>query len=126
MTSGFGLSGGGGDFTMSSGEGATTGGNFFISGGGGDSSGGAVEIISGGSFSGPSGSIDIKTSAGGAGNGSLTLQYYGMKIDWFDDGFGNITNDIGFFGATPVAQPTSVPVTAAGIHAALVSLGLIT
>jgi hypothetical protein len=36
------------------------------------------------------------------------------------------TLQLGFFGATPVAQPTSVPVTAAGIHAALVSLGLIT
>lgn len=33
---------------------------------------------------------------------------------------------IGFFGATPVAQPTGVAVTAGGIHAALVSLGLIT
>jgi len=33
---------------------------------------------------------------------------------------------LGFFGTTPVAQPASVPVTAAGIHAALVSLGLIT
>lgn len=32
---------------------------------------------------------------------------------------------IGFFGATPVAKPTAVAVTAAGIHAALVSLGLI-
>ena len=32
---------------------------------------------------------------------------------------------IGFFGATPVAKPTAVPVTAAGVHAALVSLGLI-
>jgi hypothetical protein len=33
---------------------------------------------------------------------------------------------IGAFGQTPVAQPTGVAVTAAGIHAALVSLGLIT
>jgi len=33
---------------------------------------------------------------------------------------------IGFYGATPVAQQTGVAVTAAGIHAALVSLGLIT
>jgi hypothetical protein len=32
---------------------------------------------------------------------------------------------LGFFGAAPVAKPTGVPVTAAGIHAALVSLGLI-
>lgn len=34
-------------------------------------------------------------------------------------------NKIGFFGATPIVKPTGVAVTAAGIHAALVSLGLI-
>ncbi len=33
---------------------------------------------------------------------------------------------VGFYGTTPIAQQTSVPVTAAGIHAALVALGLIT
>lgn len=33
---------------------------------------------------------------------------------------------LGFYGATPVARPTGVAVDAAGIHAALVSLGLIT
>lgn len=33
---------------------------------------------------------------------------------------------IGFFAVTPVAQQTGVAVTAAGIHAALVNLGLIT
>jgi hypothetical protein len=32
---------------------------------------------------------------------------------------------LGFFGATPVARPTGVAVSAAAIHAALVSLGLI-
>jgi len=32
---------------------------------------------------------------------------------------------IGFWNATPVAKPTGVAVTAAGIHAALVSIGLI-
>lgn len=35
------------------------------------------------------------------------------------------TTGLGFFGATPVAKPTSVAVSAAGIHAALTSLGLI-
>ena len=33
---------------------------------------------------------------------------------------------LGFFATTPAAQPTGVAVTAAGIHAALVTLGLIT
>ena len=32
---------------------------------------------------------------------------------------------LGFFGGTPVEKPTGVAVTAAGIHAALVSLNLI-
>jgi hypothetical protein len=36
------------------------------------------------------------------------------------------TNGLGFFGTTPAARPTGVAVTAAGIHAALVTLGLIT
>jgi hypothetical protein len=36
------------------------------------------------------------------------------------------TTGVGFFGASPVARPTGVAVTAAGIHAALVTLGLIT
>lgn len=34
-------------------------------------------------------------------------------------------NRLGFFGATPVVKPTGVAVSAAGVHAALVSLGLI-
>lgn len=36
------------------------------------------------------------------------------------------TADIGFYGTTPVALQTGVAVTAAGVHAALVNLGLIT
>ena len=34
--------------------------------------------------------------------------------------------EVGFYGATPTAKLTSVAVSAAGIHAALVTLGLIT
>ena len=42
------------------------------------------------------------------------------------DGTVRIHGDaISFFDAAPVAKPTGVPVSAAGIHAALVSLGLI-
>ena len=33
---------------------------------------------------------------------------------------------VGFYGTTPIVQQTGVPVSAAGIHAALVNLGLIT
>lgn len=35
------------------------------------------------------------------------------------------TETVGFYGATGVALQAGVPVTAAGIHAALVALGLI-
>lgn len=38
---------------------------------------------------------------------------------------GLATDKIGFFGASPIAKPTGVAVSAAGVHAALVSLGLI-
>lgn len=38
---------------------------------------------------------------------------------------GAATDKIGFYNATPVAKQTGVAVTAAGIHAALVNLGLI-
>lgn len=34
-------------------------------------------------------------------------------------------SNVGFYGTAPIAKPTGVAVTAAGIHAALVSLGLI-
>ena len=36
------------------------------------------------------------------------------------------TEVVGFYGSTGVAQQTGVAVSAAGIHAALVALGLIT
>lgn len=38
---------------------------------------------------------------------------------------GNATQKLAFWGATPIVRPTGVAVTAAGIHAALVSIGLI-
>ena len=41
-----------------------------------------------------------------------------------EDG-GTIYGNVGFYGGTPVAKPTGVAVTAEAIHAALVSLGLI-
>lgn len=36
-----------------------------------------------------------------------------------------VAGPLGFYGAKPVAKPTGVPVTAEGVHAALVTLGLI-
>ena len=64
--------------------------------------------------------------------GSTGSNYYRMTATTFDITFNNsqlIKGDstgLGFFNTTPVAQPTGIAVTAGGIHAALVSLGLIT
>lgn len=59
--------------------------------------------------------------------------WYAQKAEFYVDPGGGGThalkaqpNKLGFYGATPIVQPTGVAVTAAGIHAALVSLGLIT
>jgi len=47
--------------------------------------------------------------------------------DWNISGANvKFVNDVGFYNTAPVAQQTGVAVTAAGIHAALVNLGLIT
>lgn len=52
---------------------------------------------------------------------STPVQFIGPVVQ-----VGGTDGKVGFFGATPVAQPTGVAVTAAEIHAALVALGLIT
>lgn len=41
------------------------------------------------------------------------------------DGATKLAGNCGFFGTNPIAKPTGVAITAAGIHAALTSLGLI-
>lgn len=56
-----------------------------------------------------------------------------MILQHSTDSFGTVANtplqfsgnSIGFFGTTPQAKPTGVAVSAAGVHAALVTLGLI-
>lgn len=59
-------------------------------------------------------------STGGSGTGKLWIvaASSGKRITIDSTG-------IGFFGAAPAAKPTGVAVTAAGVHAALVTLGLI-
>ncbi len=55
-------------------------------------------------------------------------QFYVQFVDKMHikaDGM-TVVGDVGFYNTTPVAQPTGVSVDAAGIHAALVTLGLIT
>ena len=54
-------------------------------------------------------------------NGTNTLKLSGNGIT-----IGTGTSTLGFFGQSPtIPKPTGVATTAAGIHAALVSLGLI-
>lgn len=65
------------------------------------------------------GKIEIYTGAT-ALRGSVTAA---GVFDWL--GNVKVGGNVGFYGTAPVAKPTGVAVTAAGIHAALVTLGLI-
>ena len=56
-------------------------------------------------------------------NDEVGLSLLGLPLVHGFDNSG--TQQLGFFGATPVSKPTGVAVSAAGVHAALVSLGLI-
>ena len=73
------------------------------------------------------GTVSIaSTTAGSSGAGALVVQggisaagasYFGGAV--------TIGGNVGFYNASPVAKPTGVAVTAAAIHAALVTLNLI-
>ena len=125
---GDGPTGVGGSFFLTAGLGSTTasGGSFEMTAGAAATSGagGNFTMLAGASVSGAGGEVTI-ASGFGIPNGSVYLGAdSGTVIQITQDATPNL--QLGFFGATPVAQPTAVPVTAAGIHAALVSLGLIT
>ena len=75
----------------------------------------------------------LQVTASGSSPGTVTVNTGGRAVPLaFQVGGSNTevlkfsaAGGIGFYGATAVAKPTGVAVTAAGIHAALVSLGLI-
>jgi hypothetical protein len=67
---------------------------------------------------------DLDTGIGRRGADLGTLIAGGVNVLEF--GEGSAAPRLGFFGTVSVAQPTGVAVTAAAIHAALVTLGLIT
>ena len=124
-----GAGGGGGEFSMNAGLGNSTanGGGFQLTAGNAASSGnaGGFTMLAGSSLSGGLGGDVYIVCGFGVPSGSIYLNAdLGTVIQITDDATSNL--QLGFYGATPVAQPTSVAVTAAGIHAALVSLGLIT
>ena len=135
--SGAGISSGGNfDFTGGQGNGAAggDGGSLFFAGGGGSGSGAGGNGGSNTFFNGAAGTaanLDgdiffyLSSSAGAPGSIRLNSSFGTSAIEVTQNA-GTSATEIGFFNATPVAQPTAVPVTAAGIHAALVSLGLIT
>jgi hypothetical protein len=132
---GFASGGTSGDITFITGGGgfSTAGdaGNLVYTGGaagydGDDYSGTGGGLIFTGGYgygsAGVGGSFTFTAGGGNATQGSISLATVsGTSIQLADNG----ARQLGFFGATPVAKPTSVAVTAAGIHAALVSLGLI-
>jgi hypothetical protein len=103
----------GGSIRIEANEGAVAGGaggDVTVAGGSGTGSGGDV-IIQGGSTN---GSVQVYS---GDSNQYIQLDNAGLQIG---------ATKLGFFQGAAVVQPTGVAVTAAAIHAALVSLGLIT
>jgi hypothetical protein len=77
------------------------------------------------------GQLDLRTgsdlNAGSGRAASVGNNSGSATVNVRDNGDILLVSDrLGFFGASPVAQPSGVAVTAADIHAALVSLGLIT
>lgn len=75
----------------------------------------------------------------GGNVGQATVNRFGVRILsnpsggsgvnaalWVTAGATQLDGNIGFFGTTAIPQETAVPVSAAGIHAALVNYGLIT
>jgi hypothetical protein len=127
----------GGDVTITAGYGYTRGGRVIITAGDGNNTSGAdvggdIIISAGGAPSGAdAGDITLNTgSASGAGSSGKFQVFIGSNtaasaLSILPLSASSDDAKIGFFGATPVAKPTGVAVTAAAIHAALVSLGLI-
>lgn len=72
----------------------------------------------------------IEFKAGGSTGAIVGEDAFGVPVligaNLFVNGYlSHLGSTAGFFGASPVTKPTGVPVTAAGVHSALVSLGLI-
>lgn len=67
--------------------------------------------------------LAVRTYTSGVANGATIDTSRDVGRVAFDTP--QLAGPLGFFGATPIAKPTGVAVTAAAVHAALVSLGLI-
>jgi hypothetical protein len=112
----------GGNFSMNAGLGATTasGGSFEITAGNAASSGngGSFTMTSGFSLgSGAGGDFTFTALGGGAGNGSMYFNTdYGTVIQLTASLLGD--QQLGFYGATPVAQPTTATTAATRVAVA--------
>lgn len=85
---------------------------------------GLISITAGDSSADEGGSVIISAGSGVTSDGLLELKAANdTSFDVIVIGPGKT---LGFYNHAPAAQQTGVPVTAAGIHAALVALGLIT
>lgn len=82
--------------------------------------GGTVIIEGGGTVSGDGGHVQLRAGNSIGTDGSVFLS----RADGLPLVEVNSTG-LGFYSTAPIAKPTGVPVDAAGIHAALVALGLI-
>ena len=110
------------------GKGTGSGGGIEITGGScvGTGFGGGFAMFGGYASLGVGGDFQLAAGGGGAASGSLYIGTDSNPSCFTITEDGAAASQMGFFNAAPVTQPTAVPVTAAGIHAALVSLGLIT
>lgn len=127
----------GGNFDFSGGDATGAlggdGGVLFFRGGGGSGSGaggngGDNQFANGtaGTAANSDGNVLLYLTGSAGAPGSILLNSsFGTPAIEVTKNAGTSATEIGFFNAVPVGKPTAVPVTAAGIHAALVSLGLI-
>lgn len=130
----------------------TGGGLSFVGGGGGgvlidagdglattldNSGGGQTKIDSSGPVGGTlidssgGGGVVVDSSNGGGGTFINSSGGAGTIVGCSGSAAGTLIGatsgeNVGFFGTPPVVRPNGVAITAAGLHAALVSLGLIT
>ena len=120
--------GGGIQIQSGIGNGTGSGGGLEITGGNcvGTGFGGGFAMFGGYASLGVGGDFQLIAGGGGAASGSLYIGTDSNPSCFTITEDGAAASQMGFFNAAPVTQPTAVPVTAAGIHAALVSLGLIT
>jgi hypothetical protein len=139
LRSGGSIGNNGGDVNLTAGndESDGDGGNVAVKAGNSVTGSGGAVSVRGGNGAGGGGQVIVQGGTGAGGNvivggGGSThnVQMYSgdgnQYVQLDNDGLQIGATKLGFFQGATVVQPTGVAVTAAAIHAALVSLGLIT